>query len=150
MVLLGYIELMVCGEGNTQNDRGYYHRADSRLAPSQWETSLLSNAISHWVGANLESDLVSYVGWGWSHVFRNLPVFKIEMFLHWNITTFLHNNYNKYHEDFGMMLIISAKPGWLCSFWRYHGCRQPGSKYSAPASHSSLESYHAIWRPYWS
>ena len=28
---------------------------DSRLAPSQWETSLQSNAVSHWLGANLES-----------------------------------------------------------------------------------------------
>ena len=31
--------------------------ADSRLAPSQWETSLQSNVISHWLGANLESAL---------------------------------------------------------------------------------------------
>ena len=31
------------------------HRADSRLAPSQWETSLRSNAVSNWLGANLES-----------------------------------------------------------------------------------------------
>ena len=29
-------------------------RADSRLAPSQWETSLQSNAVSHWLGASLE------------------------------------------------------------------------------------------------
>ena len=32
--------------------------ADSRLAPSQWETSLQSNAVSHWLGANLESALL--------------------------------------------------------------------------------------------
>ena len=32
-------------------------KADSRLAPSQWETSLQSNAVSHWLGANLESTL---------------------------------------------------------------------------------------------
>ena len=30
------------------------NRADSRLAPSQWETSLQSNLVSHWLGANLE------------------------------------------------------------------------------------------------
>ena len=30
-------------------------RADSRLAPSQWETPLQSNAVSHWLGVNLES-----------------------------------------------------------------------------------------------
>ena len=32
-------------------------RADSRLVPSQWETSLQSNAVSHWLGANLETAL---------------------------------------------------------------------------------------------
>ena len=30
-------------------------RADSRFVPSQWETSIQSNAVSHWLGANLES-----------------------------------------------------------------------------------------------
>ena len=34
------------------------NRDDSRLAPSQWETSLQSNAVSHWLGANLESALL--------------------------------------------------------------------------------------------
>ena len=32
----------------------FLYRADSRLAPSQWQTALQSNAISHWLGANLE------------------------------------------------------------------------------------------------
>ena len=32
-------------------------KVDSRLAPSQWDTSLQSNAVSHWLGANLESAL---------------------------------------------------------------------------------------------
>ena len=30
-------------------------RADSRLSPSQWETSLQSNAVSRWLAAKLES-----------------------------------------------------------------------------------------------
>ena len=29
--------------------------ADSRFPPSQWQTSLQSNAVSHWLGANLKS-----------------------------------------------------------------------------------------------
>ena len=33
------------------------YKADSRLAPCQWETSLQSNAVSHRLGANLESAL---------------------------------------------------------------------------------------------
>ena len=32
-------------------------RADSRFAPSQWETALLCNAVSHWLGTSLESAL---------------------------------------------------------------------------------------------
>ena len=35
----------------------YNIRADSRFAPSEWETSLQSNAVSHWLSAKLESDL---------------------------------------------------------------------------------------------
>ena len=34
-------------------------RADSQFAPSQWEMLLQSNALSHWLGANLESALIS-------------------------------------------------------------------------------------------
>ena len=33
------------------------YRADSRLAPSQWETLLPSNVVSHWLGASLGSAL---------------------------------------------------------------------------------------------
>ena len=33
------------------------YRADSWFAPSQWETSLQSNDVSHWLGTNLESAL---------------------------------------------------------------------------------------------
>ena len=35
-----------------------YCRADSRFAPSLWETALLCNDVSHWLGANLESALL--------------------------------------------------------------------------------------------
>ena len=37
----------------------YNRRVDSRFAPNQWETSLQSNTVSHWLGANLESVLKS-------------------------------------------------------------------------------------------
>ena len=42
---------------NVQKQKVGARKADSRLAPSQWETSLQSNAISHWLGTNLESTL---------------------------------------------------------------------------------------------
>ena len=34
---------------------GIRFRAYSRFAPSQWETALLCNDVSHWLGASLES-----------------------------------------------------------------------------------------------
>ena len=34
-----------------------FSRADSRFAPRQWETALLCDDVSHWLGANLESAL---------------------------------------------------------------------------------------------
>ena len=40
-------------------------RADSRFAPSQWETALLCNDVSHWLGASLESALWMWCQ-GWS------------------------------------------------------------------------------------
>ena len=43
---------------NTLQHPAGYIRADSRFAPSQWETSSQSNAISHWLGTNLESALL--------------------------------------------------------------------------------------------
>ena len=47
-------------------------RADSRLAPNQWETALQSNAVSHWLGTNLESALYStYAGFSQYQVRRN-------------------------------------------------------------------------------
>ena len=37
------------------------HRADPRLASSQWETLLQCNTVSHWLCVNLESDLESFI-----------------------------------------------------------------------------------------
>ena len=39
--------------------------ADSKLAPSLWETLLQSNAVSHWLGANLESAQLSIAQHEW-------------------------------------------------------------------------------------
>ena len=44
------------------------NRADSRLALSQWETALLCNDVSHWLGANLESALYSLKQSTWNCV----------------------------------------------------------------------------------
>ena len=48
-----YIIFMLCG-GHLF---GNMYRANTRIAPSQWETALLCNDVSHWLGAILESAL---------------------------------------------------------------------------------------------
>ena len=52
----------------TPNTHVYMNRADSRFAPSQWETPLLCNDVSHWLGASLESVLYEYT---WRLFFHN-------------------------------------------------------------------------------
>ena len=46
----------------------YSNRSDSGLEPSQWETLLQRNAISHWLGSNLESALLQYSSTATGHV----------------------------------------------------------------------------------
>ena len=57
------------------------YRADSKFVPSQWETALLCNNISHWLGASLESAPQVYKGskrpiaaiWVWHNFQHTLP-----------------------------------------------------------------------------
>ena len=51
-------ELIASQHSQLVHDWADIHRADSRFAPIQWGTSLQSNTISHWLGANLESALI--------------------------------------------------------------------------------------------
>ena len=63
----------------------HFQRQDSQFAPNQWETSLQSNAVSHWLGIHLESSLKimlrsitsrhyrcrRVMAWGPDKIFRN-------------------------------------------------------------------------------
>ena len=60
-----YIGLNVLIEFQNPFNAAITFRADSRCAPSQWETSLQSNAVSHWPGASLE------------HLFASLPAHSL-------------------------------------------------------------------------
>ena len=46
-------------------------RADSRFAPSQWETALLCNKVSHWLGTSLESALCIQSEYGIKFMVQN-------------------------------------------------------------------------------
>ena len=53
------------------------YRADSRIVPHQWETALLCNDVSHWLGSKLESALTCREHL-WNTIHNISPI-------HWNI-----------------------------------------------------------------
>ena len=48
------------------------HRACSRFAPSQWETALLCNDVSHWLHASLESTLLQRIVISCKYTFQKM------------------------------------------------------------------------------
>ena len=69
------------GPGRSNIDM-YLFRANSRFAPSQWETSLQSNAVSHWLGANLKSALLLLFGDPW-RCYRFGSASRFRQLSHW-------------------------------------------------------------------
>ena len=64
----------------------YTFRADSRLVPSQWETVLLCNDVSHWLGANLESADIYYQSYRYNNTcYIHIALVSINIFT-WLIT----------------------------------------------------------------
>ena len=64
-VYITYIHIIIYSNIYTYMLEQDMNRADSRFAPSQWETLLQSTAVSHWLGSNLgsiSSALTSSVG----------------------------------------------------------------------------------------
>ena len=62
----------------------YVHRADSRLAPRQWETLLYSITVSHWLGVNEnQTGILKYPSWC---IHSGFPIDMIEekTLLLWN------------------------------------------------------------------
>ena len=64
---------------NSGNSHPSHDKADSRFAPSQWETPLESNSVSHWLGAHSESALHEprmHCNWGISNPYLDQPITK--------------------------------------------------------------------------
>ena len=57
-VVFCFVLLQLCFQLITKSCGLSIYRADSRFVPSQWETALPCNDVSHWMGANLESALI--------------------------------------------------------------------------------------------
>ena len=52
-----YVSIRVLDRNHFIQMMCWRYRADSRFAPSQWETALFCNDVSHWLGTSLESAL---------------------------------------------------------------------------------------------
>ena len=110
----------------------YNIRVDSRLAPSQWETSLQRNIVSHWLSANLESALnfgctktfsAKLIPQEISLAFCN-PIklsankkrgYKCNAFFHWLLL-----KRNSYHFDKIFIAVCTSScqnDNFLCSQW---------------------------------
>ena len=71
----------------------YCIRADSKLAPSQWGTSLQSNAVPHWLGATKNQLCVCSVSCTVIHVFIMLHTALMNGLValsHWCCPSFIH------------------------------------------------------------
>ena len=84
----------------------YMHRADSRFTPSQWETGLLCNTVSHWLGESLESTLYAasiIAGDYWDNTLRAR---QNGQYIADNIFSCIFFNENSY-----IVILISLKSG---------------------------------------
>ena len=59
----------------TQSLIGWAQNSNSMFNPSQWETALLCNEVSHWLGAKLE------ISPDWIHSTDNIPFNKTKIIL---------------------------------------------------------------------
>ena len=95
------------------------HRTDSRLAPSKWEMPLQSNAISHWLGTNLESALILND--------KNIQLESISA--HWKICQQKEDK----HQSIRIIMPKGLLPGEHC-----------GGYYSGKSTHNSAKNQASI------
>ena len=118
--------------------REMQYRADSRVAPIQWETALLCNDVSHWLGASLESALntenrkLTYyqpvvtggtVGCRYGHKDNPVPLVTTKL-ASWKFSVFTaHLNPNETPSQLTRDVIITSslrQNDIATSFWRHN------------------------------
>ena len=98
-------------------------RADSRFAPSQWETALLCNDVSHWLGASLESVLettINQIAMKTIFLSQNLKYFSFFFFLGYLILFFVSAR-----QADRIFKLIRSWYAVICKYYRYYsrGCK---------------------------
>ena len=99
-------------------------RADSRLALSQWETSLQSNAVSHWLGPSLESTLYTH---------KHTPASCLFFLILWSTTVGLDTiDPDEVHHEFRLNTFCVVLIWALAS---YNSMIRPGQLYMSFGRH---------------
>ena len=94
-----------------------YSRADSRFVPSQWETMLQSNTVSHWLGESLDSAMYSPV----SHKSLKASINKLTKHLHSKMSivcSFICHEPRVFHG--GPLVISTIKASTPLFTWHNH------------------------------
>ena len=102
------------------------HRADSRFAPSQWETLLQSNRVSHWLGANLESVPILPMKYTHGFVVYNfvVPCFLVLVNL---LDTLTHLPWTKWPPIWQTTFSVAISWMKMIEFWlKFHWNMFPG------------------------
>ena len=152
----------VLASGEVYFSHNYLHRADSRLAPSQWETALLCN-ISHWLGTKLESALFT---WTYVEMFC-FNVCNYSYFLIWQKLYHHHKDLHSCHfpdniikciflnENIWISIEISLKfvprgpINNIPAFIQIMAWRRPGNKPLSESMMVSLLTHICVTWPQW-
>ena len=106
------------------------NRADSRFVPSRWETGLLCNDISHWLGASLESTLLEALDRRWWFLWSHQIKAKQIVCIFWGgfflFVLFLY-------IALIFIWVRSRRCGCLVTWFCYQMIAKPGNKTAAPS-----------------
>ena len=85
-------------------------RADSRFAPSQWETPLLCNDVSHWLGTSLKSAVIMV--WCYPSICPSV----------WSVKS-PHSQYEHMSDFIGPFYKhrLTLIPPWISDYTHYNG-----------------------------
>ena len=107
-------------------------RANARSSPSQWETSLQSNAVSHWLGANLESALHTQIWVTKSRIELTCTNYGIPQQMYW-----FPANYPTLKDEY-FMRVRETRPVSIDINIRSHGGLEHENRVQLMGHHSQI------------
>ena len=107
--LLSYAREWHLGKKQNLTGRCYY-RADSKLAPSQWEISLPSNAVSSWLGTNFHRNSYIFIN---ENPFHNIVwkmvaiLFRLNVVRYWLDAVKQSSHHDPYLSRWALLEVVA-------------------------------------------